>query len=103
MSGTRHHHIVEILIPAGQTGRPCKLGCGTTVFLALHPSTGKPHPVSCNGNLVFDAKPPQRHRPGRGASHFMDCSVYLREQEILRERRERDRRVLREQQPELGL
>ena len=95
--------VLAIPIPAGQGGQPCKLGCGKTIFFAMHPTTGKMHPVSCNGTILADARPPRRHHAGVGISHFTDCTAYLHQQEVLRERREAERRVLLEQQPELNL
>ena len=94
--------VVAITIPAGTMAKRCRY-CGVPIWFAMHPRTGKMHPVACNGSILADARPPKRHHAGVGISHFTDCKPYLREQEVLRERREAERRILLEQQPELNL
>ena len=91
-----------IKIEPGQAASRCKL-CRKVIYWGAHPATGRVHPVSVNGKLLSDARPPMSDRAGAGVSHFLDCEVYQRQQAVLREQRESQKRVIEEQQTELPL
>ncbi len=91
-----------IRIDPGEEASRCRL-CRQVIYWGTHPKTGKVHPVSINGRLLADARPPMADRAGAGVSHFLDCKVYQREQAVKREQRDAERRVIEEQQTELPL
>src|SRR5690349_5192528 len=86
---------VAIRIPPGQAPSTCKL-CGKTIYWGAT-SKGNPTPVSVNGKYLSDARPPMGDRAGAGIDHHIDCPELERQRAVVREQREREERVLREQ------
>jgi hypothetical protein len=55
-------------IAARALEKPC--GCGETIYMAPHPTTGNAHPFSVN---VEGGLAPTQTTPGLGVSHFSNC------------------------------
>lgn len=58
------------LIPIAATTDWKVCGCGETIYMAPHPSSGKRHPfsITVEGGLA-----PTGTTPGLGVSHFTNC------------------------------
>ena len=78
---------VFIKIPAGEKAVLCS--CGEYFYWAIHPNTGKPHPVSLKHD---QAVAPTATTWGEGVSHVPDCPDREIHLKVASMRRLRDRR-----------